>query len=130
MAICSSEFLDVADYLMVEKPNEEIYYRSALSRAYYSLYHEALQRADEMNLPVVAAAGSGDHKRLVSRYKSAGKKRLRTIGQMLDNVRAVRANVDYSMSYMYTQNDAVKDIQTCRSIISALSAIKVVQTSC
>lgn len=123
MSIECSDFLGLSDFLLASGGVQEIYSRSALGRAYYSVYHEARLKADQMNLPdAPGAANIGEHKRLVLRYK-AGSKRLKVIGGMLDKMRTVRSTVDYTLEASYCRQDALKDIKVCRTIIGELTKI-------
>lgn len=125
MSIHCDDFLTVSDYIIQSAPQDEVYSRVALGRAYYSLYHQAKIKADELSLPDCGSQGMGEHKRLVARYQAAGK-RLKVIGSMIDKMRAVRADVDYDLCGHYTRQQALKDIQVCRSVMADIQKVNIV----
>lgn len=125
MPIECDDFLTASDFIISSAPEDEVFCRVALGRAYYSLYHHAKIKADELTLPEVAGHGMGEHKRLVARYQTAGK-RLKVIGNMIDKMRAIRADVDYDLEGDYPRQQALKDIQVCRSVILEVQKINAV----
>jgi uncharacterized protein (UPF0332 family) len=122
MAIIPSDFMLVSDSLLGVDKCAEMHWRSAASRAYYNVYHEAKLKADELGLPDVQGKNMGSHSRLVARFKSSGK-RLKVIGVMLDNARGARNDADYGLNNSYTLAEARKDIYTCRTLISEISRL-------
>lgn len=125
MSIQCGDFLTVSDFVINSAPQDEVFSRVALGRAYYSLYHQAKIKAEELALPEVGNHGMGEHKRLVARYQAAGK-RLKVIGSMIDKMRAVRADVDYDLAGEYTRQQALKDIHVCRSVIAEIQKVNAV----
>ncbi|WP_027604577.1 hypothetical protein ACI51W_06385 [Pseudomonas marginalis] len=123
MPVECADFLDVSDFLISSSNQHEIFNRAALGRAYYSVYHEALLKADELSLPAAGGTATmGEHKRLIARY-SAGGKRLKVIAGMIDKMRTVRSTVDYTLKASYCRQDALKDIKVCKTIIGELQKL-------
>jgi uncharacterized protein (UPF0332 family) len=99
MSTCSSDFLDSAKYLFLK--GDEIGYRCAISRAYYSMFHESLA-----SLQSVPNYSSNHHKNLIGYMTTPSEHKLepydsmsiKVLGYNLRQLREARNEADYHIS--------------------------------
>ena len=80
-----------------ENADAEAAQRTAVSRLYYGLHHEACCRYFRTN-PASGPLDSGRrHTELRNRYNSPDDPKSRTVGRLLNDLRMLRAEADYEM---------------------------------
>lgn len=84
-------FLDVADELA---SGDAPRLRSAVSRAYYAVFHLAAQVTAELGGP----ARSSSHDLVGSRFRSSSDPDVSALGERFTNLRAARNRADYQLS--------------------------------
>jgi uncharacterized protein (UPF0332 family) len=90
-----SEFLVLADEL--GKRADEASLRSALSRAYYYVYHLALKRAQDNNF--TALSGEGTHTQLWRVFSTNPEFECRKLGEIAIRLKEKRERADYNPFY-------------------------------
>lgn len=88
------------EFLAFAKTNynssEEAARRSAVSRAYYALYHDVRQNFRNMGLHVYR--GPDEHRRLASCLSQSGIAAAMIVGQSMGDLRTARNDADYDLS--------------------------------
>ena len=87
------DFLTFAKTLY--KSEDEAARRSAVSRAYYALFHEVKSIVDSVGIRVDREAH--EHKRMARYFKEAGIPKAKQIGQGLEDLREIRNDADYDL---------------------------------
>jgi uncharacterized protein (UPF0332 family) len=90
-----SQYFTLADELA--KRPEESALRSALSRAYYYVYHLALQRAEANGFTVLA--GEGSHKQLWRNFNGSPEPECQKLAQIAGRLKEKRERADYDDHY-------------------------------
>jgi uncharacterized protein (UPF0332 family) len=118
-----AEFCDIAGFLLAAKPTERASVRSAVSRAYYALYHVVAQRlvAAGILLPVKRP----ECHELVYRILSACTDELKTIALTLHDLRHERNRADYDMEDALIESaaKAKTTLEKTRTRISRFSTL-------
>ena len=127
MSISSDDLINYAESLISSQQSSEVHLRSAASRSYYAVFHEAQLAADTLGLAIVAT-NSGEHEKLISRF-SAGGKRLKVIASMLAACKRVRVDADYKIATPFHYKEAEKHIRQCKSIVAEMRRLYVVQSA-
>lgn len=94
--------------------------RTAISRAYYAAFHEALQYAPNR----VRNAPRDKHRKLIDHYKQAPTQTERAVGRQLERLRDNRNAADYEDRIGgpgQSMFKADQSIHLCREICSALA---------
>ncbi len=115
-------FLTLADSLVKQKGPAEC--RSAISRAYYSVYHVANQFLARMGLPKVKG---GSHVILQRRLMNSADPVVSKIGSDLGNFHARRNRADYELIDPPSEDEieVLADVQLAEQMIAALDAIPI-----
>lgn len=99
MPISPEDFLTTAKKL--SESELESCHRSAASRAYYAVYHQAKFYADSKAFPSLVHVATGDHSRLVLRYEDDGKSnnniKSKSIAISLKTLKDNRKRADYEL---------------------------------
>lgn len=127
MSVTPTDFIALSKELIGSEGCSEVHFRSAVSRAYYAVYHQALNTADELGLPD-SSPNQGEHKKLISRFSSAGK-RLKVIADRINVIRASRVDADYKLFSGFSIQDAQKQIRACDYLISELVRLELGSSS-
>ncbi|HXM59650.1 MAG TPA: hypothetical protein VN950_02265 [Terriglobales bacterium] len=90
-----SQYFTLANELA--KRPEESALRSALSRAYYYVYHLALQRAQANGF--TALTGEGKHQQLWRNFKGSPEPDCRKLGEIAGRLKEKRERADYEDNY-------------------------------
>jgi uncharacterized protein (UPF0332 family) len=90
-----SQYLILADELA--KRPEESALRSALSRAYYYVYHLALQRAQANGFTI--SSDEGTHKQLWRNFNGSPEPDCRKLGEIAMRLKEKRERADYHDNY-------------------------------
>jgi len=116
------EYLQLAEELHERDSDflREASKRTAISRAYYAAFHEALQYAPNR----VQSAPRDKHRKLIDHYKQAPTQTERTVGRQLERLRDNRNAADYEDRIGGPGQSIFKadqSIHLCRKICSALA---------
>lgn len=103
MSVSPEDFLCLSKKLCDSQ--EEIDFRSAISRSYYGAYHCAVITAQRLELPEPKRSDAGAHERLISRFEGLGPG-LRRIARRLRDRKRLRAMADYQLSEHVSYEDA------------------------
>jgi uncharacterized protein (UPF0332 family) len=79
------------------KRKDEASLRSALSRAYYYVYHLALQRAQNNGFSTLP--GEGTHKQLWRNYSGSPEPDCQTLAEIASRLKEKRERADYRQTY-------------------------------
>lgn len=108
--------------------DDEIGLRTAVSRAYYAAYHNALAVSHECPDPPPRSnpEGEGMHARLIRRFTGVPRKGFKgaalakQIGFNLGQARALRVRADYELNKTVNANDARRQIDSAEKIATLI----------
>lgn len=120
MSVSSLEFLDSAKSLLPGL--NEIDWRNATSRAYYSAYHSALEVVDLC--PGNANHKMGSHERLSERFSLHPAKGAKSIAVVLQSMKRFRHIADYEISDPFEHSIATNQIAQCAALRDRLVAFE------
>lgn len=103
MSVSPEDFLCLSKKLCDSQ--EEIDFRSAISRSYYGAYHCAVITAHRLELPEPKRSDVGMHVQLISRFEGSGPG-LKRIARRLKDLKRLRAMADYQLSEHVSCEDA------------------------
>lgn len=117
------EFLGLAERLLTM--DTEASYRSAISRAYYSFFNPAFERAQKNNCcNFQPDASGGMHVRCWGAYKKSPDPRCTKLGIDGDRLREQRVKADYkSGEYLRLKEEAERFIRDVKALHQALAAL-------
>lgn len=124
MAVTHNEFIQEAIRLLDGGPSSEITHRSAIGRAYYGVYHCALNYADSLlDVPLSACAG-GSHKKVSDYYSNKFAKgdtlKFRKVGIALLQLHGHRVRADYRLEDAIHYDDAQAMLRSSREVLDVL----------
>jgi uncharacterized protein (UPF0332 family) len=124
MPISCEKFLLSAQTLL--EGFEEVDYRNAASRAYYTAYHVCLTVANAAMLPDTSTSG-GCHKRLIWRLTHSKNRKHKflhmTLGYMLNVILFDRISADYEINDDFSKNKAEVVVTHAKRIIKEAATI-------
>lgn len=103
MSVSADEFL-IQGRRLLEGENE-IDFRSAVSRGYYSVYHVAQETANRLALPGGVKRDVGAHEHLISRFETKGPG-LKKLARRLRDKKRIRCVADYQLDEAVTKDEA------------------------
>jgi uncharacterized protein (UPF0332 family) len=114
-----SEFQDTAERLA--QGNTEGDWRSAMSRAYYAVFHyfRSLFLSHGLDL----GRGGQAHFNLYVGLMNSGFPAITPIGGKVDDLRDNRVRADYDLNSTVSQQDAASSVQAARSILTDFQAL-------
>ncbi|MGE6992853.1 hypothetical protein ACQKIK_05495 [Pseudomonas sp. NPDC047961] len=130
MPVSSLGFLQEARWVFDEHCNREDRSRLVMSRAYYGLYHCALEHADALVSPPLSACRGSSHVKVSSFYQDhfAGGRELtrqyRKIGINLLRLHGQRVKADYKLDEDIYVQDAESVLLSCEKLFSELEELK------
>jgi len=113
------DLLALADTLAEE--THEAAWRSAVSRAYYAVFHVARHLLRQCRFEVPQAEQA--HSYLWLRLANAGHPDVRVAGQRLSNLRRMRNWADYDLDQAFDQTVAIHQVQTALEIVQLLDEV-------
>ena len=127
MAVSPNDLLEMARRLL--SGNEEIDFRTAANRAYYSSYHFCKPLAD--SLPRTRSRKRGSHERLIERLKTlrirnasrTRDKKFRAFGYFLNIGKPLRVEADYRIDTVFGRAKAEQLILTATKIRDVISEL-------
>lgn len=116
---------------MLSQANGEVCYRNSISRAYYSLYHAALEHANTVSVPPLSDIRGSTHQKLsgfyTKDYKSKSSKlELVKIGTNLMRLHAKRCMADYELDEEITPADAQMHLDICKQMLQLIEKISTI----
>lgn len=122
MPIDSNDILAVA--ILLSKQNTEATDRSAVSRAYYCVYHFGMRVIEEKLPPVDPEKPSkGCHQQLNDRLREGKKSKWQKVAYKINVLRKARVTADYHLRAPASAIDANIAIQRARTALKALDAL-------
>ena len=122
MPIDPNDILAVA--ILLSKQNTEATDRSAVSRAYYCVYHHGMRVAEEKLPPVDPEKPSkGCHQQLNDRLREGKKSKWQKVAYKINVLRKARVTADYHLRAPASAIDANIAIQRARTALKALDAL-------
>jgi hypothetical protein len=122
MPIDPNDILAVA--ILLSKQNTEATDRSAVSRAYYCVYHHGIRVAEEKLPPVDPEKPSkGCHQQLNDRLREGKKSKWQKVAYKINLLRKARVTADYHLGAPASVIDANIAIRRARTVIKALAAL-------
>jgi len=124
MTVTAEKFLESAK--SCAQSSFEIDARNSISRAYYSVFHESLNLANELFPDPNAHLGMGEHVRLKERYMGwVNFPKHKSVGYILQTMKLERHRADYCISNLtITQKMAVTQVETAERLVQLLSSSK------
>jgi hypothetical protein len=111
-----SEYFQLAEELA--KRTDEASIRSALSRAYYYVYHLALQRAQDNGFG--ARPGEGTHKQLWRNYSGSPEPACQILAEIAARLKEKRERADYQKTYYRIADDLPTMLADARDFANRL----------
>lgn len=130
MAVDYAHFINEAEFSLSVSDGSEIKCRSAVSRAYYGVYHAALEYADSLGDIPVSACGGSTHKKLWAFYKENLdsdrdlRMKLRKVGYVLKQLHELRVTADYRLQETISIEDAECQLTRSRTLLEAVEQLK------
>ncbi|MFQ2678641.1 HEPN domain-containing protein [Aeromonas caviae] len=130
MSVAPNEILDFAKKCM--QFEDETSYRSAISRAYYSTYHQVKSSLD--NPP---GSGGSVHSELINylsteafkREAGLSKRSSIALSYILQTLKTRRARCDYTLSDTVTKSEAVTAIRDAERVFDTCSEVEQLKAS-
>ncbi len=114
-----SRYLAIADELAKRSDEESL--RTAISRAYYYVYHLALQRAEGNNFQ--ALAGEGTHSQLWRIFSTSPDPDCRRLGIIADRLKGKREMADYKHVYVRIDEETPEILRQVRAFAATLGRL-------
>lgn len=112
-----ASYLSLAQTLLQGSKGDDAQLRSALSRAYYSAFVIARDKAG------ISSVGKDGHKRVIDHYKFNSADTL--ICENLERLKALREKADYQPKAACTNNEGQSALSLCRKVLSRLGVVPV-----
>jgi hypothetical protein len=128
MSVTYREFLDIAKSLIGS--GTEIGDRCAASRAYYGLYHCALEYADTVSMPPISACAGPTHKTLRCFFEDdlnpdrGVRLKMRSLGVRLKQLHEFRVSADYYVRDQFGEIDAQSTVHRCEVAVEDVLKLK------
>lgn len=122
MPVEASEFMDSANGFMVQEGADEIQRRNAGSRAYYALFHVALNTIERKGQALIKVQGAGSHESVIATLCSMGPS-AKSIGESMGRIKRFRNDCDYNVSLAIGQKKTEMQISEAQILIGKLGRI-------
>jgi len=122
MPVEASEFMDSAHGFMVQEGAAEIQRRNAGSRAYYALFHAALNTIERKGLPLIKVQGAGSHESVIATLCTMGPS-AKSISESMSRMKRFRHDCDYHVNLPIGQKKTAMQISEAQILIGKLSRI-------
>lgn len=129
MAVGYKDFLTDAKEFLVGASGE-IRFRNSMSRAYYALYHIAVEHADEIHLPAVSSLAGPVHKNLRAFYMDGLysdkvlQSKMKRVGYSLKVLHEGRCKADYELGESVAAIDADLHYQRCEANVRLVEELR------
>lgn len=101
---------------------DEAHMRASIGRSYYAAYHESLEAADRLGLPVAGGSDKGIHARHIERFQGKGKTLAKIAGR-LHLAKMKRVKADYMLNEHVGKADSQQQLIACQSLIADLERL-------
>jgi uncharacterized protein (UPF0332 family) len=115
-----SQYFQLAEELA--KRTEESALRSALSRAYYYVYHLALQRAQANGF--TALSGEGTHKQLWRTFNGSPEPDCRKLAEIASRLKEKRERADYEDNYRRLADEVPEVLADAQRLCNSVAAVE------
>lgn len=105
------------------RTSDEAALRSAISRAYYSVFNRARLRLQQNGVPIPPNKLIGSHQRQWKVYREHADVRCQRLGIEGDRLRANRKRADYADSISNIQSEAKSSLMVALGIVGTLGAL-------
>jgi uncharacterized protein (UPF0332 family) len=122
MSIEFSEFICWADDEVARCKSAEFPLRNASSRAYYALYHAAVARVKDLELPIVRIEKAGSHEALIHAIRTHSAKG-KSLADDMERAKKFRHRCDYDLSTDLRPEKALKQIVEVKRLIAMLDRL-------
>lgn len=122
MPINASEFMDSAHGFMEQEGGTEIQRRNAGSRAYYALFHAAINTVERKGLQLVRVPGAGSHESVIATLCSMGPS-AKSISESMARIKRFRHDCDYHVGLEIGPKKAAMQISEAQILIGKLSRL-------
>lgn len=119
MPIKEEEFLTSAENLITR--SDEVDFRNAASRAYYSAFHAAKTLIDRHIVSSSFAGANITHAQLILDLENDGNQQIQVIGSLLRKCRSERVKADYRLKMSFIKNRAITTIGLVKQIQQIIS---------
>ncbi|OQW93029.1 MAG: hypothetical protein BWK79_13280 [Beggiatoa sp. IS2] len=109
------DFLESAKQQLEIVLKEEVNYRNASSRAYYSAFHICKDLMDKH--PEWHVAIGSEHQKLINNLLNVPRKELNILGRQLERIKTLRHRADYDLHKKFTYQDAKQTIFESQKIV-------------
>ncbi len=120
MSIQTQELLDAAEKI-IEKFDEEPFYRIAASSAYYAAYHAAQPMYQDLDK--ISRGSSGIHRLMIDTFILNPIPKIREIGSLLDLCYSIRKTADYELDENLLEASANESVAFSKRIMEELDKI-------
>jgi len=122
MSVEAADFMDSAHVFMGQEGAAEIQRRNAGSRAYYALFHAALQAIRRKDMPLLKVQGAGSHESVIATLCSMGHS-AKSIGESMSRIKRFRHDCDYHVDLEIGPKKTAMQISEAQILIGRLSRI-------
>ena len=122
MPVEASEFMDSAHGFMGQEGVAEIQRRNAGSRAYYALFHAALNAIERKGLPLLKVQGAGSHESVIATLCSMGPS-AKSISESMTRIKRFRHDCDYHVDLEIGPKKTAMQISEAQILIGKLSRL-------
>ncbi|MBI6911034.1 hypothetical protein [Pseudomonas palleroniana] len=114
--------MDSAHGFLGQEGAAEIQRRNAGSRAYYALFHAALQAIRHKELPLLKVPGAGSHESVIATLCSMGPS-AKSIGESMSRIKRFRHDCDYHVDMPIGLKKTAMQISEAQILIGKLSRL-------
>lgn len=130
MSVSHKDFLNSAEELLNNKESIEIDFRNLISRSYYATF--LLAREKSQNLPTpenINLKKLGSHEKVIDSFKENTDKRLKQIGQILQQLKLKRCVADYEIHLDIKRAESAQHFHTSKGLISKLENLNSIDST-
>lgn len=122
MPVDACEFMGTANDFMRQEGAAEIQCRNAGSRAYYALFHAALNTIQRKGVPLLQMQGAGSHEIVIATLCSIGPS-AKSIAESMSRIKRFRHDCDYHLGMPIGLKKTAMQISEAQILIGKLSRI-------
>lgn len=122
MSVEAADFMDSAHGFMGQEGAAEIQRRNAGSRAYYALFHAALNTIERKGKPLIRISGAGSHESVIATLCSMGDS-AKSIGESMGRMKRFRNDCDYHVELEIGPKKTAMQVSEAQILIGKLSRL-------
>nr|DAF79084.1 MAG TPA: hypothetical protein [Caudoviricetes sp.] len=122
MPVEASEFMETANGFMGQEGATEIQCRNAGSRAYYALFHAALNTIERKGLTLVKVQSAGSHESVIATLCSMGHS-AKSISESMSRIKRFRHDCDYHVDLEIGPKKTAMQVSEAQILIGKLSRL-------